>query len=300
MSYQLFLQVFANGLFTGILFGGIAVALAVCNLADRSLHVAIGSVIALVAYFWLAIIRGELPVVLGFVLLVGIALAGNLICLAIYRWLSRRGVNAEGIVVASFGLLIAGNSALELIYGTELESMRAPWLQGNVKLGVVRFYYGDLLMSVVVLSMMAGLWAALRFGGLSLQLRSVFHDSREAAIAGVNIPMIQVLAYCFSAVLVIIIALAIGSRSSVHPHMGFFPLLIGIAALVTGGLGSVRSAFLSGVAMGIIWDFVGIYFGTVWQFASVFGILAVVLLTAPEGLFSLKFRWRRKATKHSV
>ena len=78
MSYQLFLQVFANGLFTGILFGGIAVALAVCNLADRSLHVAIGSVIALVAYFWLAIVRGELPVVLGFALLVGIALAGNL------------------------------------------------------------------------------------------------------------------------------------------------------------------------------------------------------------------------------
>ncbi|MBV1868842.1 MAG: branched-chain amino acid ABC transporter permease [Marinosulfonomonas sp.] len=300
MSYQLFLQVLANGVFTGILFGGIAVALAICNLADRSLHVAIGSVIALISFFWLAIVRGEIPVVLGFILLAGVALAANLACLAVYRWLSRRGVNAEGIVVASFGLLIAGNSALELIYGTELESMRAPWLQGKIKIGGIRFFYSDMIMSGVVLSMMAALWATLRSGGLSLQLRSVFHDPREAAIAGVNIPLIQVLAYAFSAVLVIIIALSIGSRSSVHPHMGFFPLLIGIAALVTGGLGSVRSAFLSGIAMGIIWDFVGIYFGTVWQFASVFGILAVVLLTAPEGLFSLKFRWRRKATEHNM
>lgn len=291
MTLNLFIQSLVSGVFTGILFGGIAVSLAICNLADRSLHVAIGAIISLVAYFWLFTIRGDISVVTGVFALVVAALGANLACLAIYRWLDRLGVSSDGVIVASFGLLIAGNAILELAWGTEPFSLRAAWLQGNLRIGFVRIAYVDMITGLAVLVLMAGLWAALRFGGLSLQLRSVFHDSREAAIAGVNIPLIQVLAYSFGAALIVIIALAIGSRASVSPHMGFFPLLVGIAALLTGGLGSVRSAFLSGIAMGMIWDVVGISFGAIWQFSAVFGILATVLLTAPTGLFSINFAW---------
>ena len=184
-------------------------------------------------------------------------------------------------------MLTAGTAALELVFGNEPHSLRATWMRGSVSLGDIRISNTDLIVGASILILLFAIWLATRFRSLGLQLRSVFHDIREAEIAGVNATLVQIVAYGFSGALIVAIALAVGSRASVTPHMGFFPLLIGIAGIVVGGMGSIRAAFVGGFILGVIWDVVGIYLGTIWQIAAVFGILAVVLLALPEGLMQL-------------
>jgi branched-subunit amino acid ABC-type transport system permease component len=297
MAAQLFFYTLVSGVFTGILFAGIAVMLALSNLADRSLHIASGMIITLLAYVWLWVFQADLGLLAAVVILLAVALAANLGCLVIYRWLDRCGVSSEGIVVGSFGLLITGNSILELIWGTEAYSLRAPWLRGWLSVTGMRVSYADLFMAISLLLLLGALGLILRRGTLSLRLRAVFEDAREAAVAGVNIGLVQTIAYGFGALALTVIALSLGGRSSVTPHMGLFPLLIGIAVLVTAGLGNLKGTFWVGMGMGIIWDMVGVFLGAIWQFAIVFGIPAIVLLTIPEGLFSREGQARRRSAQ---
>lgn len=294
---DLLLQSLSNGLFNGILFGGIAVSLAVAHLSSRALHVAIGAVIALTAYQWLALVGRGSPTLLGVLAIVISAFGANWICLAAYRWLFRRGVDEDGVIVGSFGLLTAATAALELVFGSEAYSLRAPWMLGNISLDGLRISNIDLIVSTCILLLLFTLWITTRLGSFGLQLRSIFHDIREAEIAGVNTTLVQVVAYAFCGAFVVVIALAIGSRASVTPQMGFFPLLIGIAAIVVGGMGSILAAFVGGFILGVIWDIVGIYWGTIWQIGAVFGILGMMLLALPEGLLPLL---QRRASKRTV
>ncbi len=294
---NLFLQSLSNGLFNGILFGGIAVSLAVAHLSSRALHVAIGAVIALTAYQWLALVGRGSPTLFGVLAIVVSAFGANWVFLAAYRWLFRRGVDEDGVIVGSFGLLTAGTAALELAYGSEAYSLRAPWMLGSISLDGLRISNIDLIVSTCILLLLFALWFTTRLGSFGLQLRSIFHDIREAEIAGVNATLVQVVAYAFCGALVVVIALAIGSRASVTPQMGFFPLLIGIAAIVVGGMGSILAAFVGGFILGVIWDIVGIYWGTIWQIGAVFGILGMMLLVLPEGLLPLL---QRRASKRTV
>ena len=66
------------------------------------------------------------------------------------------------------------------------------------------------------------------------------------------------------------------------------PGIKAFTAAVFGGIGSVPGAMLGGILLGIIEQLSKTYISTLWADAIVFGVLVLVLVVKPTGLFGEK------------
>jgi branched-chain amino acid transport system permease protein len=117
-------------------------------------------------------------------------------------------------------------------------------------------------------------------------MRAVSYDHRVAALMG--IPTDQVIAVTF----MIGSALAAGAGllyaikdTSVTPQMGLMVGLKAFVAAVIGGIGHVPGAVVGALLLGLVEEFVVGYAASTWRDAVAFGILIIVLLVKPGGLF---------------
>lgn len=117
-------------------------------------------------------------------------------------------------------------------------------------------------------------------------MRAVSYDHRVAALMG--IPTDRVIAVTF----MIGSALAAGAGllyaikdTSVSPLMGLYVGLKAFVAAVIGGIGHVPGAVVGALLLGLVEEFVVGYAASTWRDAVAFGILIIVLLAKPGGLF---------------
>jgi branched-chain amino acid transport system permease protein len=139
---------------------------------------------------------------------------------------------------------------------------------------------------LIAVGLMVGLqWLVFktRFGRA---MRAVSYDHRVAALMG--IPTDRVIAVTF----MIGSALAAGAGllyaikdTSVSPLMGLYVGLKAFVAAVIGGIGHVPGAVVGALLLGLVEEFVVGYAASTWRDAVAFGILIVVLLVKPGGLF---------------
>jgi branched-chain amino acid transport system permease protein len=117
-------------------------------------------------------------------------------------------------------------------------------------------------------------------------MRAVSFDHRVAGLMG--IPTDRVIAVTF----MLGSALAAGAGilyaikdTAVQPLMGLYVGLKAFVAAVVGGIGQVPGAMVGALLLGLIEEFVVGYTASSWREAVAFGVLILVLLFKPEGLF---------------
>ena len=67
--------------------------------------------------------------------------------------------------------------------------------------------------------------------------------------------------------------------------MGYVIGFKALAAALLGGIGSLEGAFLGGILIAAIEIYGGMIFGDEWREIAVFGLMALVLIFRPAGLF---------------
>ncbi|MGD7247001.1 ABC transporter permease subunit, partial [Ralstonia pseudosolanacearum] len=72
---------------------------------------------------------------------------------------------------------------------------------------------------------------------------------------------------------------------AVFPLMGQPMLHKGIAVIILGGLGDIRGAMLGGLFLGFAEVLSVAYIGSTMRDAVAFGLLFLILLVRPQGLF---------------
>jgi branched-chain amino acid transport system permease protein len=82
----------------------------------------------------------------------------------------------------------------------------------------------------------------------------------------------------------------VGLISNVNAEMGFQQILIILAAAVLGGLGSIYGVLAAGLLLGLAMDLSALFIPTAYRSVVAFGILILVLVIRPEGLFSVAGR----------
>jgi branched-chain amino acid transport system permease protein len=81
---------------------------------------------------------------------------------------------------------------------------------------------------------------------------------------------------------------AAGQLTFAYFALGLALTLNGFIALAVGGLGSNVGAVIGGLALGILSTFATYFFGGEYQQTISIGLLLVVLLIKPEGLFGAR------------
>ncbi|PJF44637.1 MAG: branched-chain amino acid ABC transporter permease [Phototrophicales bacterium] len=119
-------------------------------------------------------------------------------------------------------------------------------------------------------------------------MRAVAQDKNTAALMGIDVDRVIVFTFMLGAALAGAAGVMLGFRSDkIDFKFGFTPGLKAFTAAVLGGIGSIPGAMFGGFFLGIV-ESIGpalLGFDDKWRNAIAFGILVLVLIFRPSGLF---------------
>ena len=212
---------------------------------------------------------------------------GLLIDVLVLKPLRQRNAPHLIPMIATIGIGIFLNNASQGVFGAEnlrFPSELVPDQQlhfGGVQISVLE-------VAIIALSfaLMAALLLVMRMTQLGRALRAIAESPKAAALLGINVEGLFFLT-SFSAAAIggvsgVLIALY---SNAVFPLMGQPMLHKGIAVIILGGMGDIRGALIGGLFLGFAEVMSVAYIGSTMRDAVAFGLLFIVLLLRPQGMF---------------
>ena len=285
--------IFINGLLYGGTYALLAVGFALVFGVAKIVNMSHTGFYMLGSYFIFtgAIMLG-LPLTLSaFLAVVLVSLFG----IILYRvCLDRIKEHETAVMIISIGIALLIQELLMLFYKSHYRTI-PNFLDGYVNISNQQVSYQSLLAIVVSALVLMIIWLMLSKTMLGISIRAVAEDREAASLMGFNVSRISMIVMTISAALAAIASAAAAPIFMVFPTMWLQPLVIVLAAVILGGLGSIKGsvigAFILGFAESIVVLTVpkGGFLGGVVSLI----IMIVILMIRPEGLFGVSFEEER-------
>ena len=122
-------------------------------------------------------------------------------------------------------------------------------------------------------------------------MRAVSQDQEAAVLMGISVDRIISITFALGSALAAAAGVMIGLYySTINPLMGIIPGLKAFVAAVLGGIGIIPGAMAGGFLMGILETMVSGYGSSMYRDAVAFGVLILILLIKPTGIFGKNTR----------
>jgi branched-chain amino acid transport system permease protein len=256
--------------------------LAVINLSHGALfmvgsYVALALVTRLQAPLWLAM--------LGAMLVCGTL--GLLIDMLILKPLRLRNAPHLIPMIATIGVSIMLTTTAQGLFGAE--AMRFPeetLPAGEYIIGDVHVRALEIAIVAIAFVLMAVMFTILKRTQLGRALRAISESPKAAWLLGIPVERLfhatSFVAAALGGVAGVLIAL---DFNAITPGMGQPMLHKGIAVIILGGMGDIRGALIGGLFLGFAEVISKAYLSSQMGDAAAFGLLFLILLVRPSGLF---------------
>jgi branched-chain amino acid transport system permease protein len=168
-------------------------------------------------------------------------------------------------------------------------------IKGYFVLLGVKVFYQQLLTFCAALLVMVLLWVMLMRTKLGLAIRSTAQDREVANLMGINEARVALMTMGLSVGLAAFTGAIVVPLTILEPHMWMPPLILMMAVVVLGGLGSLKGSFIGAYILGFAEALV-VFLAPMGSFLKgpvALCIMIVVLLIRPEGLFGVSFEEER-------
>ena len=285
---ELFLTSIINGLIQGGFFALFAVGLVLIFGVMGVVNFAHGELVMIGAYtIWL------LHAQHGFAFIPAIAVAiilVTIIGLLMERFLFRptRDDPLAGLI-CSIGVLFILQVVATLVGGEGPSKQVPPPFHGTLILfDYLRIPYQRIFSLLVSVAALSTLWYFLTRTKLGWALRAVALDREAAALQGININRISMIAIGVGAALAGLAGALMAPLTNINPHMGHNVLITAFIVTIVGGIGSLSGAVLAAVLYALFHTFITVYFGG--TVATICGLIlmVVVLIVKPTGIMGVR------------
>jgi branched-chain amino acid transport system permease protein len=190
-------------------------------------------------------------------------------------------------MIATIGVTLMLGSAAQGLFGAEVQRFPAGVLPADdFTIGGVHVRVLEVAIVGVAFLLMALLFAVLRRTQLGRALRAVAESPKAAALLGIDVEGVFHVTCFAAAALGGVAGMLIGlDFNAITPTMGQPILLKGIAAIILGGMGDIRGALIGGLFLGFAEVLSKGYLASQMGDAVAFGLLFLILLVRPSGLF---------------
>ena len=269
----------------GSIYAMVGVALTLSIGVLRFLNFSIPGLFMLGGMVTWVLIRYGLPWPLAALGAIAVGIAASLV-VERFTWRWMRGAPEFVPLVSSMAFLILFENVAVSTWGSDLQSVpqlfrSSDWHVGSLVISIPQV--AGLACSVTLI---AGLSLLLNKTRIGRGLRTIAEDSNTALLLGVDVgrivPLVFVISGLFAALAGVLFAL---NYRQVHPFMGEALGLKGITAMVVGGMGNVWGAIAGGLIIGLAEAFSIQFFGADFVDISVYGLLLLILMIRPTGLF---------------
>ncbi|MEQ5829288.1 branched-chain amino acid ABC transporter permease [Sulfitobacter sp. NFXS29] len=284
------IQQIVNGLSLGSLYALVAIGFSLIYGVIRLVNFAHGDLLMIGAFMTFGLVASDVVpwAAIPLLVLAGGFAAGGLIERIAFRSISGAPMITGFIVTLSASIAIQ-NLAL-IFLGSQPRNFNFPEVfRMRLPLGGADVALIDLVIPVVTLLCALGLTAFIRKTRVGIAIRAVAENPFAAQLMGISIGRLVFLVFGLGGALAALAGLFwAGKYGQINPLMGFLPGLKAFLATIIGGVGSLHGAIVGGYILGFSEiAFVGFlppeYSG--YRDAFVFGLLILILLVRPQGLF---------------
>jgi len=277
-------QVLFSGLALGSIYGLVALGFAVVFKATEVFNFAQGMFVVCGAFFAVtAIVQLHLPFPIAIAFIVGAAaLLGVVIHVLLIQPLAGRPMLS--VIMLTIALSIVMRAVIEIIYGPQGQTLVTPLPNGIFILGDVRISKLHLVAALVSWACMAGFGAFFRFTSIGLLMRATADSHEAAVVSGININLMNRLAWAIGSVLAAIGGLFLGQLQLASTDLESIGLLA-LPAVVIGGMQSIPGAIVGGLLVGVIEQLAASYISPKSSDILIYGLLLLILMVRPWGLF---------------
>jgi branched-chain amino acid transport system permease protein len=187
-------------------------------------------------------------------------------------------------LLLTFGLGLVMEDAFRLVFGPNPHRPDAPISGGVDAFGIFVPSYRLFLIGIgaAIISAVALVVYRTRLGAM---VRAAAYDRHMAASLGVPVQHVYAGAFAFGVALAGLAGVLLAPIYSVFPTMGRDFILMAFTVVIVGGMGSIAGAVVAGLVLTQVQAISSLYISPVWSDPIVFGIMVLMLIVRPQGLF---------------
>lgn len=269
------------------------------SLLVRVLWVTILALIGRIVFGWVLPILPETMSINPIIALILASLAGGVLSVALefvaFRPLRERNADRLAQLISSIGaaliLVNVAQFAFQAVYGrTEAYYPREiaifgissePMIFGELRIVPIR-----LAILVIAIVLMVVLQYLVQKTQVGQQMRAVAFNERIASLLGIDVSRVYIFTFFLAGAFGGIAGMLFGiAFLAITPFIGESIALVGLTAIVLGGLGSIQGALIGGFIVALIQTYSVAFGGSSYRDAIVFVLLFIMLLIRPQGLF---------------
>lgn len=234
-------------------------------------------------------VNSGLPIGVAFAISVVISgLLGVALEFTALRPLRKKNVPHLASLISTIGFAILIEQITHIFFGADSRAVPSIGL-GSFDLGGLQVRAVDLIIMGISLLLMLILNYWISKTRMGKALRAAAENVETAGILGINTNSIIILTVVIASGLGGIAGMMIGlAYSALIPTMGLTLGFKGLAVLILGGVGSIPGAMVCGLILGMSEVLTVAYIDSSWRDAIAFGIMIIILLFRPQGLFGKK------------
>jgi branched-chain amino acid transport system permease protein len=284
-----FLQFTLSGAVFGMIYAVVALSLVLIWRGTRLLNYAQGGMAMFTTYVAIEVVYRTGSYWAGFVVALATGVVLGAVCqLTVIRpTLNKPPLNA---VIVTIGLLTLLEGLAGIFYGGQYRSFPAAFSitglkVGTTPLGVSRY---DVFVVAAVLVTTLALAVAFKYTSAGLRMRAAAFNATIARLAGIRVARVLTVGWALAGVLGALAGVLVSPSTFLYPNSMDTIFVYGFTAAVIGGLDSPVGAVVGGLLLGIALSYAGGYLPSGANLVPMvaLGILVVVLMVRPDGLFS--------------
>lgn len=291
---QAFLQNIINGLAQGSVYALVALGYTMVYGVLQFINFAHSDIFMLGAFAGFYIAKWLSPSISSPVLLLLSTIVGSMaFCVAVGLTVERiayrplRSAPRLNVLITAIGVSLFLENLGQIVFGADPQVFPAlistkSLLEGD---GLV---LNNIQVTVVIVSVLLMLllhWIV-RYTKLGIAMRAVSFDIEVANLMGIPTDTIILFTFTIGSSLAGAAAILYGlSYPKIEPLLGVMIGLKAFVAAVFGGIGNIMGAAVGGIVLGLAESFTVYYVSSTFRDAIAFGILILILLFRPAGLF---------------
>lgn len=187
-------------------------------------------------------------------------------------------------LLLTFGMATVLEDAIKIIFGANPRRVEAPVSGGTELMGL---FFPNYRLFVMLLggAIIVAVWLLVFRTSLGAIVRAAAYDKDMSASLGIPVSRVYALTFAFGVALAGIAGVLLAPIYSVFPTMGRDFVLMAFSVVIIGGMGSIKGAVLAGLLLTQVQSLSSLFISPVWNDTLLFGIMVLVLMWRPQGLF---------------
>lgn len=277
------MQIVIQGLLLSGLYALIAMGFTLIFSVGRVLNLAYGAILMLGGYTYFVFSQ-----TLGLPRLAGVLIAaafGCLIGIAMYRFLVKplKGDHVA-VEIASLILAVILQAGVVLLFG-DSSKILLPIVPGVMHVAGATVTYSVLVATIISWVILIGLYVFVRRTHTGRAMQAVSMDVKGAAISGVQPDRINFITWALSSGLAAVAGVFFASYTQLSPSMWVAPLIIAVAVVIVGGIGSIIGTLVIAHVIGFMEVITVAFIAPELRGVFTMLLIIVVLVFRPRGLF---------------